>query len=157
MTPKTLGRPVAPARPNPLAAVAARPAEITICAEYLALTIARRRGWGTERAELLAELTGLPVRHLVGLLRGADHGAVAARGALLRGVTGWGGVNCSIDRCVQQVHARGLCSSHYRRWWRYGDPLHPSDRWAAEHADDPAMLDAVDMAEQAVREMGGAS
>lgn len=124
MTPKTLGRPVAPARPNPLAAVAARPAEITICAEYLALTIARRRGWGTERAELLAELTGLPVRHLVGLLRGADHGAVAARGALLRGVTGTG-----------------------------GRPSMPTTRTPTTRA----MFDAVDMAEQAVREMGGAS
>ena len=115
---------MAPARPNPLAAVAARPAEITICAEYLALTIARRRGWGTERAELLAELTGLPVRHLVGLLRGADHGAVAARGALLRGVTGTG-----------------------------GRPSMPTTRTPTTRA----MLDAADMAEQAVREMGGAS
>ena len=96
MTTQTLGRPrVATRTPSPPAAAAqatppAGPAETTICAEYLALTIARRRGWGTDRAELLAELTGLPVRHLVGLLRGADHRAIEARGALLRSVTGWG-------------------------------------------------------------------
>lgn len=28
---------------------------------------------------------------------------------------------CSIDGCEKLSQSRGLCSSHYARWWRYGE------------------------------------
>lgn len=30
---------------------------------------------------------------------------------------------CVLDGCVGPVLARGWCSKHYQRWWKYGDPL----------------------------------
>lgn len=30
---------------------------------------------------------------------------------------------CSIDRCEKPSRTRGLCSTHYQRWRRHGDPL----------------------------------
>lgn len=30
---------------------------------------------------------------------------------------------CKIANCDKPVHAKGLCTSHYRRWLEYGDPL----------------------------------
>ena len=30
---------------------------------------------------------------------------------------------CSIDLCESKARSRGLCSSHWHRWQRYGDPL----------------------------------
>lgn len=30
---------------------------------------------------------------------------------------------CSIDGCEKVVKARGWCSFHHFRWWRYGSPL----------------------------------
>ncbi len=30
---------------------------------------------------------------------------------------------CSVDECGLPVHSRSLCSKHYMRWSRYGDPL----------------------------------
>jgi hypothetical protein len=30
---------------------------------------------------------------------------------------------CSIDDCERTVNARGMCNSHYARWWKHGDPL----------------------------------
>lgn len=30
---------------------------------------------------------------------------------------------CSVPDCAAPVKTRGFCSSHYMRWWRYGDPL----------------------------------
>ena len=30
---------------------------------------------------------------------------------------------CSVDECERdKIMARGLCSPHYKRWYRYGDP-----------------------------------
>lgn len=30
---------------------------------------------------------------------------------------------CSIEGCLKEIHSRSWCSSHYSRWWKYGDPL----------------------------------
>jgi hypothetical protein len=30
---------------------------------------------------------------------------------------------CMIPGCTNKIHARNLCSSHYDRWWRYGDVM----------------------------------
>ena len=29
---------------------------------------------------------------------------------------------CSVAGCKRVLKARGLCGTHYKRWWRYGDP-----------------------------------
>ena len=29
---------------------------------------------------------------------------------------------CSIEGCEKPVQHRGLCTTHYKRWWRHGDP-----------------------------------
>jgi hypothetical protein len=31
---------------------------------------------------------------------------------------------CSIEGCVELARARGWCGTHYRRWQKWGDPLH---------------------------------
>lgn len=31
---------------------------------------------------------------------------------------------CTVDACQLPTRSRGLCNAHYRRWQRYGDPLH---------------------------------
>ena len=33
-------------------------------------------------------------------------------------------MSCSVDGCDGEVRARGLCGTHYHRWYRYGDALH---------------------------------
>ena len=30
---------------------------------------------------------------------------------------------CTIPKCTTEINAHGLCSSHYWKWKRYGDPL----------------------------------
>lgn len=35
---------------------------------------------------------------------------------------------CSIDGCTKPHLARGLCSSHYQRWWKHGNALAPLAR-----------------------------
>lgn len=30
---------------------------------------------------------------------------------------------CAIAGCNRPSHVRGWCNSHYKRWWRHGDPL----------------------------------
>ncbi|MGL4300061.1 MAG: hypothetical protein ACRCW4_13405 [Candidatus Neomicrothrix subdominans] len=30
---------------------------------------------------------------------------------------------CSVDGCAKPVKTKGLCDAHYKRQWRYGDPL----------------------------------
>lgn len=32
---------------------------------------------------------------------------------------------CSIPDCEKAVFGRGWCNAHYKKWWRYGDPLTP--------------------------------
>lgn len=58
-----------------------------LCAEYLALTIARRRGWGPGDAHTLAILTGLPVPRCAQLARCRDLTEVATRRHALDRVT----------------------------------------------------------------------
>lgn len=35
---------------------------------------------------------------------------------------------CAIDKCTRPVAARGWCNTHYRRWYRNGDPLALTER-----------------------------
>lgn len=30
---------------------------------------------------------------------------------------------CSIDDCVKEARHKGWCTTHYKRWWRHGNPL----------------------------------
>lgn len=30
---------------------------------------------------------------------------------------------CSVDACDKAAVSRGMCASHYGKWYRYGDPL----------------------------------
>ncbi len=30
---------------------------------------------------------------------------------------------CSVGDCARPPHQKALCNAHYKRWWRYGDPL----------------------------------
>jgi len=30
---------------------------------------------------------------------------------------------CSIEGCKGEYEAKGYCGKHYKRWWKYGDPL----------------------------------
>jgi hypothetical protein len=34
-------------------------------------------------------------------------------------------MECEIKGCDKQARARGWCSTHYGRWWKYGDPEAP--------------------------------
>ena len=36
--------------------------------------------------------------------------------------------HCTISGCTNVLKARRLCSTHYRRWWRHGDPLFVTPR-----------------------------
>lgn len=36
---------------------------------------------------------------------------------------------CSVDDCPRPLKARGWCGTHYRRWSKYGDPLHVEQEW----------------------------
>lgn len=36
---------------------------------------------------------------------------------------------CSIDGCGGAVHGHGLCSRHYTKWRRHGNPLHAGRRY----------------------------
>ena len=31
--------------------------------------------------------------------------------------------SCVVEACERQVFSRGWCNSHYKRWWRHGDPF----------------------------------
>lgn len=31
--------------------------------------------------------------------------------------------HCTVEGCTRKIFARRMCGSHYRRWWRHGDPL----------------------------------
>ena len=30
---------------------------------------------------------------------------------------------CSVEECQKKTTSRNLCSAHYGKWWKYGDPL----------------------------------
>lgn len=34
----------------------------------------------------------------------------------------WAGASCLVDRCGSAVKSRGMCTAHYKRWTRWGDP-----------------------------------
>lgn len=35
---------------------------------------------------------------------------------------------CTLDNCDRPHAGRGYCSAHYKRWYRYGDPLGAPDK-----------------------------
>lgn len=35
---------------------------------------------------------------------------------------------CCIENCSRPARTRGMCNSHYKRWWKYGDPLHVPEK-----------------------------
>lgn len=45
--------------------------------------------------------------------------------------------SCAAADCQRRARAKGLCQSHYMRWWRHGDPQaggaphHPASEWSA--------------------------
>lgn len=39
---------------------------------------------------------------------------------------------CSAQGCEREVHARGLCVTHYGRWWRNGDQVKRSKKFPDE-------------------------
>lgn len=61
--------------------------------------------------------------------------------------TSWQATPCSEPDCPEPIHARGLCSKHYKRWRKYGDASvvrprgwrgTPEDRfWAKVNKDGP--------------------
>lgn len=44
---------------------------------------------------------------------------------------------CSVPDCVRTIHARDLCSRHYQRWKKYGDPLVTIVRFPGLRGRDP--------------------
>lgn len=42
------------------------------------------------------------------------------------------GRSCSIESCPAPAFGRGWCSMHYARWRKYGDPLHPVQRYTRQ-------------------------
>lgn len=48
---------------------------------------------------------------------------------------------CTIDGCERKTNARGLCSTHYMRWRKYGNPhtVLPNARWTGENASYKAV------------------
>ena len=63
---------------------------LTDCAEYLALDMVRRNGWGPDRAETLARLTGLHPSRCAELARSRDVTVIAERRLRLNAATRWG-------------------------------------------------------------------
>jgi hypothetical protein len=52
---------------------------------------------------------------------------------------------CSIDGCARPVKTKGLCDPHYKRQWRYGDPLAGgTQRGAAPAFIEVAVASATD-------------
>jgi len=46
---------------------------------------------------------------------------------------------CVVEGCRDPLHGRGMCTIHYNRWRRHGDPLHrdvkPRKRRARQSAE----------------------
>jgi hypothetical protein len=40
---------------------------------------------------------------------------------------------CSISGCSRNGRLRGYCVKHYKRWYKYGDPVAGSTEWGAPH------------------------
>ena len=58
---------------------------------------------------------------------------------------------CSLPGCDRKVFARGWCGSHYKRWYRYGDPLAEVNRRAPDGASLETRLCYVGWTERLVR------
>jgi hypothetical protein len=45
-------------------------------------------------------------------------------------------INCSVAQCGKPVLARGLCSAHYQRWWKWSAParIDPKE-WLKDHSN----------------------
>ncbi len=49
---------------------------------------------------------------------------------------------CAIDGCTNtRIIARGMCTTHYKRWYKHGDPLTPAKAYAPKGATLQARLD----------------
>ncbi len=40
---------------------------------------------------------------------------------------------CKVEGCENEVKARGWCDKHYKRWWKYGDPLFTKHHGYSNH------------------------
>lgn len=84
-----------------------------------------KTSWGAAEAEVIAR-TDISAREAVRLLAGMGH--VLGRGELQAVAE----KACTVEvadgvRCEMPVYARGMCSVHYFRDRRYGDPLGGAD------------------------------
>lgn len=60
-------------------------------------------------------------------------------------------MTCTIGDCTRPVFARGWCTPHYKRWYRYGDPLAAVNRRAPDGATLEERLRYVGWTERLVR------
>jgi len=57
---------------------------------------------------------------------------------------------CTVEGCTGSVRGHGMCSTHYKRWYRYGDPLFRKKaangegrKWIVarvQHSDDDCLI-----------------
>jgi hypothetical protein len=52
---------------------------------------------------------------------------------------------CRVQGCENRVEARGLCQTHYRRWWKTGSAQEdkPVRHWGRYPGDESASIEKV--------------